>query len=67
MNMKIYISLSIAKPFQSNQPKTLLSKNWLQLYEWKNVDSDLMQTYSFNRMKIKSFNKKSNQWMKKIQ
>ena len=26
INMKIYISLSIAKPFQSNLPKTLLSK-----------------------------------------
>ena len=38
MNMILYISLSIAKPFQSNLPKALLNNNWLQLYDWKNVD-----------------------------
>ena len=41
MIMIVYISLSIAKPFQSNLSKALLNNNWLQLYDWKNVDNDV--------------------------
>ena len=60
LNMIICISLRTAKPFQSSLPKSLLYNNWLSLYDWKTVESDVKEKCNINRMKIKSMKKRTN-------
>ena len=60
LNMIICISLRTAKPFQSSLPESLLYNNWLSLYDWKLVESDVKEKCNINRMKITSMKKRTN-------
>ena len=47
--------------YEFNKPFFSKENNCLQLYDYRNLDSDVKPKCNINRMKIKSINKKSNQ------